>query len=254
MCATSEGGDVISPATDPVTGTLPRAALQPSLAGALAGGRDCALFLFDVDFFKTVNDVYGHQRGDEVLRQLAERVDGLLPGTGTLVRYGGDEFVVLLPDTDWQSAVRLALRLTDQVRAHRFDGDPPLHVSISLGVAVYPQDGRDAQSLLACADRRNYLAKRRGRGTAVADDADPVEGTGDSRLWERDAALSGTHEFLTRLAADRRGALRVEGEPGAGHTRFLREVARLAGLRGFQVLTAGQRPEPVPDGRVLLLA
>ncbi|MEN3307994.1 MAG: hypothetical protein V7603_4196 [Micromonosporaceae bacterium] len=253
-CATSEGGDVSGPATDPVTGTLPRAVLGPSLARALAGGGTCGLLLFDVDFFKTVNDVYGHQRGDEVLRQVADRVDSVLRAGDTLFRYGGDEFVVLLPETDWQTAVRVALRLTDEVRAHQFAGDPPLHVSISLGVAVSPGDGADPGALLACADRRNYLAKRRGRGTAVADDAQTPVDAGDTRLWERDAALSGTHEFLTRLAADKRGALRVDGEPGAGHTRFLREVRNLAALRGFQVTQVGPQPDLVPPGRVLLVA
>ena len=245
-----------STATDPVTGTLLRADLEPRLQEILARGGRCGLFLFDVDFFKTVNDVYGHQRGDEVLRQLADRVDRALRSTDTLFRYGGDEFVVLLPDTDWQTAVRIALRVVAEVRGDQFDGDPPLDLSISLGVAVYPDDGTQVATLLATADRRNYLAKRRGRGTAVADDAEtPASGgTADTRLWERDIALSGTQEFLTRLAADKRGALRIDGMPGAGRSRFLREVGNVATLRGFRIVRAGQPPDPGSAQNVLVLA
>src|SRR5438034_862083 len=84
------------------------------------------------------------------------------------------------------------------------------------------RDGRTA--LLEAADRRNYLAKRRGRGGAVADDADTGNGgSGPSRLWERDAAMAVVHDYLTRLQSGETGALRVSGEPGAGHTRFLAE-------------------------------
>lgn len=254
--ATNRGGEMSSTATDPVTGTLLRADLEPRLQETLARGGRCGLFLFDVDFFKTVNDVYGHQRGDEILRRLAERVDGVLRGTDTLFRYGGDEFVVLLPDTDRQTAVRIALRVVEEVRKDQFDGDPPLDLSISLGVAVYPDDGTQVGTLLATADRRNYLAKRRGRGSAVADDAETpaTAGTADSRLWERDIALSGTQEFLTRLAADKRGALRVDGMPGAGHSRFLREVGNVAALRGFRIVRAGQPLDPAPGRNVLVLA
>src|SRR5690242_16133868 len=198
--ATSRDGEMSSTATDPVTGTLLRADLEPRLRETLARGGRCGLFLFDVDFFKTVNDVYGHQRGDDMLRQLADRVNRVLRGTDTLFRYGGDEFVVLLPDTDWQTAVRIALRVVEEVRRDQFGGDPPLDLSISLGVAVYPDDGTEVDTLLAAADRRNYLAKRRGRGIAVADDAETpaTADTPDGRLWERDVALSGTQEFLTR--------------------------------------------------------
>ena len=236
--------------SDPVTGAFPRGMLEPrvaeELSRAIRGGRGCALFLFDVDFFKTVNDTYGHLRGDEALRWLADRVTALVRGYDLLFRYGGDEFVLLLPDTGRSDAIHLALRLVEGIRAEPFGTDPPLHLSVSLGVASYPEDGSDVRSLLDAADRRNYLAKRRGRGVAVADDASTDGPVTSGRLWERDAPLATAHAFLTRLSAERRGALRVHGPPGAGHTRFLTEFAAVAAMRGLVVITAAGPAEPAP--------
>jgi diguanylate cyclase (GGDEF)-like protein len=236
--------------SDPVTGACSRVHLQPrmeqELARATRAGKSFAVFLFDVDYFKTVNDVYGHLRGDDVLRLIAERVKSLVRPYDVLFRYGGDEFVLILPDADRTEAVRLALRLTDEMRSREFEGDPPLHVSISLGVATFPEDGVDVDALLGCADRRNYLAKRRGRGGAVADDAEAGVDSASTRLWERDSALTATHEFFTRLTTERRGALRVDGQPGAGHTRFLSEVRAVAALRGFSVVHVPPLPAPLP--------
>jgi diguanylate cyclase (GGDEF)-like protein len=253
-----------APVTDAVTGAFSRASMQARLDAELsrvrrAGGR-CSLLLFDVDYFKTVNDVYGHLRGDTVLRQVADRVTATIRAHDSLYRYGGDEFVVLLPDTDRAEAVALALRVTEETRATEFAGEPPLRVTISLGVASYPDDGADPDALIACADRRNYLAKRRGRGVAVADDEDTAAADTGSRLWQREIALNAVHEFLTQLGPRGRGVLRVSGEPGAGHTRFLDEVGRLSVMRGITVvpvppgLETPPDPAATPDGPVLLVA
>jgi len=235
---------------DPVTGAFSRASLLPRLQAELSrvgrAGGSCSLFLFDVDFFKTVNDVYGHLRGDEVLRQMAERVQHTVRAHDALFRFGGDEFVVLLPDTEHADAVQLALRLIDQMKESEFPGDPPLRLSISLGVATYPEDGTDSTALIASADRRNYAAKRRGRAGVVADDGgDAVErdDAGGSRMWQRDTAVAAVHDFLTRLTSEGTGALRVKGQPGVGHTRFLEEVSRLATMRGLAVVEIGADSE-----------
>ncbi len=237
------------PATDPLTGAYSRGLLVPRLTEELAraarSSTGFAVFVFDVDYFKSVNDAYGHARGDQVLVDLVARIGGLVRGYDTLFRYGGDEFVLLLPETARPDAVQVALRLVEGVRGAEFAGDPPLRVSVSLGVAVFPEDGTDVTGLLGCADRRNYLAKHRGRACAVADDAESERPAGSSRLLERDTQLAAVHEFLTRLTAEPLGALRVVGEPGAGHTRFLDMAARAAQLRGFRVLDASA---PIPPG------
>jgi diguanylate cyclase (GGDEF)-like protein len=243
--------------SDALTGAYSRALLAPRMAEELSraarSNTGCAVFLFDVDYFKSVNDAYGHARGDEVLCQLVQRTADLLRGYDVLFRYGGDEFVLLLPDTAQADAVRVALRLVDGIRNTPFPGDPPLNVSVSLGVAAFPEDATEPEALLAVADRRNYLAKQRGRACAVADDAteDTTRST-SSRLLERDIPLAAAHHFLTRLLAERRGALRVWGEPGAGHSRFLEDVSRAARLRGFAVLDDATTDVP-PDARGVLV-
>jgi diguanylate cyclase (GGDEF)-like protein len=237
--------------TDAVTGAGSRALLNERLPleieRSLAADAPCSVFLFDVDYFKSVNDAYGHARGDEILRQIADRVRYLVRDSDVLFRYGGDEFVLLLPNTPSEAAVETAARLVAEVKGTPFVGNPPLTVSISLGVATFPADATDAAGLLAAADRRNYLAKRRGRAQSVADDTQATGQATQSRLLERDAAVAAARDFFDRLAAGGSGAgnasggpggsgaLRVSGPVGAGHTRFLAEVAAMGRLRGYEV-------------------
>jgi diguanylate cyclase (GGDEF)-like protein len=250
------------PITDPLTGAYSRALLPPRLAEELGraarGDTGCALFLFDVDHFKSVNDSYGHARGDDILCELVQRVNALIRTYDALFRYGGDEFVLLLPDTAKVDAVKVALRLVDGVRSVPFPGDPALTVSVSLGVATFPDDAVDPEGLLAVADRRNYLAKGRGRACAVADDVQSESKAVSSRLLERDTPLASVQEFLTRLFVEPHGLLRVTGDRGAGHTRFMAEVGKLGKLRGFHVVAladgADAPPPPPPDMPVLVTA
>ena len=244
---------------DPLTGAYSRGLLAPRIAEELSRAARSttgfAVLLFDVDYFKSVNDAYGHGRGDEVLLHLCERVGTLVRGYDMLFRYGGDEFVLLLPDTAEADAVRIALRVVAGIRSTDFPGEPPLRVSVSLGVALFPKDANNAEDLIACADRRNYLAKQRGRACAVADDAESDARPVSSRMLERDVPLSTVHDFLTRLRIERRGALRVAGEPGAGHSRFLEAAAHAAKLRGYHVMDAADPELPdTPPSAIVLLA
>jgi diguanylate cyclase (GGDEF)-like protein len=230
---------VADPTVDALTGALGRGGLAACLDGALAqasrAGGDCSLFLFDVDHFKSINDAYGHGRGDTVLRQLADRTAQLIRGSDVLIRYGGDEFVLVLPATGHAEAMEVASRLVDGVKNQPFPGTPSLSVSVSVGVATFPEDAKSCDGLLEVADRRSYLAKRRGRGRTVGDDLASGVQAALGRLLERDAPLAAAQDFLVRLVAQRRGTLRVSGDPGAGHSRFLAEVTNLARLRGFSV-------------------
>jgi len=129
--------------------------------------RPLALLLLDLDHFKLVNDVYGHQRGDAVLVELAGRVRAQVRDVDTVARYGGEEFVVILPETDEEGAVQAAERIRSAVKRRPFGepGEAPLEVTVSVGVAVFPTHGAGSSSLLRRADEALYTAKRSGRDT-----------------------------------------------------------------------------------------
>ena len=142
-------------------------------------GRPLALLLLDLDHFKAVNDTFGHPRGDAVLIELAGRIRGQVREVDTVARYGGEEFVVILPETDEAGAVQAAERIREVVGACRFDGpgEQGIEVTVSLGVAVFPQHGGTPTALLGQADEALYDAKRAGRDTwRVAAGAPVAEG------------------------------------------------------------------------------
>jgi two-component system cell cycle response regulator len=130
-------------------------------------GRPLALLMLDLDHFKDVNDSFGHQRGDAVLVELAGRIRAEARDVDTVARYGGEEIVVVLPETDEAGARQAAERFCSAIRRKPFGepGMPPVRLTISAGVAVYPLHGSTASSLLACADAALYEAKRGGRDT-----------------------------------------------------------------------------------------
>ena len=119
-----------------------------------------ALFL-DLDDFKTVNDLYGHLVGSHTLMEAASVILPSVRDTDCVVRYGGDEFVVILPETGGHEAVRVADRIRAKIERHRFTGGRRLHIRLtsSIGLAVFPDDALSPHQLIACADRAMYAAK-----------------------------------------------------------------------------------------------
>lgn len=162
--------------TDALTGLANRRQFEERLERIVAEtnrfGGSCALVVIDIDRFKHVNDTYGHRAGDDVLRRVALLLQQAVRVVDLCARYGGEEMALLLPQTDLEGAVRLAERLRESVAAR------PIHASghevsitISLGVAAYPEGARDGDELFAAADRALYDAKRLGRNRVVADRA-----------------------------------------------------------------------------------
>jgi two-component system, cell cycle response regulator len=126
--------------------------------------RQLALLMLDLDLFKQVNDVHGHQVGNAVLVEVAERVRAEIREVDVVARYGGEEFVVVLPETDPEGAGHTADRICAAVRSRPFAvGGLELPVTVSIGVAVFPTHAEGAVALVRAADEALYSAKGRGR-------------------------------------------------------------------------------------------
>jgi diguanylate cyclase (GGDEF)-like protein len=152
--------------TDPLTGLPNRRALQVALTGALEKepGRAVAPFLalVDVDHFKTINDLYGHARGDEALVEIAQVLHAQRPPSGVVARFGGEEFAMLLPSTTAEAAELQCEYVREAVQ--NLAGNIPVTVSIGLAGLVR---GDSATSWCERADRALYAAKRNGRNRVV---------------------------------------------------------------------------------------
>ncbi|QRM20288.1 EAL domain-containing protein [Dechloromonas sp. TW-R-39-2] len=122
-----------------------------------------ALIFLDLDHFKRINDSLGHSLGDELLCAVAQRLSTVVRRVDTLARLGGDEFVFALPSTHSGAAAEIARRLVEVCNEPFFVGGHELTVTASLGISLYPQDGKDAETLLKNADTAMYKAKEQGR-------------------------------------------------------------------------------------------
>lgn len=154
---------------DPLTDTPNRALMLDRLENAIAlarrhGTRIGVLFL-DLDDFKPINDTLGHAAGDEVVQLVARRLESVVRHSDTVSRHGGDEFLVLLSEVSHASDAGLvAAKILSALAAPSRVGDHVLRLSASLGIAIYPEDGEDASTLISRADAAMYRSKRRGRG------------------------------------------------------------------------------------------
>jgi diguanylate cyclase (GGDEF)-like protein len=159
---------------DPLTGFYNHRFLHERLGEevirAQRARQPLSVLMLDLDDFKLVNDTFGHLFGDGVLTWTAELIRSTLRASDVPARYGGDEFAVILPDTDAADARRTAERILEAFRDRPFIGEQrgPVPIAASIGVASYPADGRTATELIAAADRALYRVKRDGGHDAAA--------------------------------------------------------------------------------------
>lgn len=154
--------------------SLLHARLDHALLLAARERRPLALLIMDLDRFKDVNDTLGHASGDELLRQVAGRLLQSLPAVGSCARLGGDEFSIVLPQTASDGAVKCARQIQQALSQEFVINGVSLRLGTSVGIAVYPEHGEDADTLIQRADVAMYDAKRRKAGHALyAAAADP---------------------------------------------------------------------------------
>ena len=152
---------------DALTGTPNRALMRDRLEQAIAlarrhGTRTAVLFV-DLDDFKAINDTLGHDAGDEVLQLTARRLESVVRESDTVSRHGGDEFLVLLAEVLQTADARtIAAKMRAALSEPCLVRTQTLHLTASIGIALYPDDGADAATLIGLADAAMYRAKRRG--------------------------------------------------------------------------------------------
>lgn len=156
----------ISASIDKLTGTLTRKYLEDTLnsvfENAVEKNEIFSILMYDLDRFKDINDRFGHQTGDDVLAKLSKIVTEELKQNNYIGRYGGEEFVVILPKTSSEEAFVIAEQIRQRVQNKKILGEKA-NVTISIGIASYPEQGRNVMELIEKADQALYVAKEKGR-------------------------------------------------------------------------------------------
>ena len=164
--------------TDALTGLFNRRYMETHLATlveqAASRGKPLAVLILDIDYFKSVNDSHGHDAGDDVLREFSTRIRKSIRNIDLACRYGGEEFVIVMPETDMAVATMVAERIRRRIAAEPFaiqQGARKLEVTISIGLSSLGTPGDNAAAILKRADTALYRAKRDGRNRVVPDAA-----------------------------------------------------------------------------------
>ncbi|MFH1541951.1 MAG: GGDEF domain-containing protein [bacterium] len=143
--------------------------LNEELRRARRYGGDCGLIMFDLDHFKNINDSYGHPAGDKILRAVADILAQQIRSSDIAARIGGEEFAVILPQTDKAGSLAEAERLRGLIAGiAREYGNVTLRVTASFGVAAFAENAKTIEELMSCADQALYDAKNSGRNRVVA--------------------------------------------------------------------------------------
>lgn len=215
-----------------------------------------SLIMMDVDNFKSVNDTYGHQVGDNALVWVANILRQVAGDQGFPIRYAGDEFMVLFLHCDKQTALKLGSRLINKVRSEpfRFNGsNETLPITLSLGVASALEDAKTGKGLIQQADIALYFAKSSGRDCLVnasevvqeaVFDKTAINQLNEVKLVGRGPQLSQVSEALNKFGQKQNQMLIAEGSAGLGKTEFLDTVRRsLARTKAWRIKVSGDPQE-----------
>lgn len=218
---------------DELTGVYNRRYLKEKqeaiLQSYIAEQKPFSLAMVDIDHFKDINDVHGHLVGDTIIRDFASLLQSLLRKSDTIIRYGGDEFVCIMPGLHKADAEQMHRRIADTIKDHAFND---LKLTISVGIVSYPDDGDNLWVLVQCADQAMYDAKRSGRdrvSTIQEKKAQIPIATFINRKQEQDII----HKKLVDAQHGIR-AIVIYGIVGAGKTRLGKEVLRK--IKGKEII------------------
>ena len=163
--------------TDALTGLYNRHYMERHMTTLLREAKEkqkpLAILISDIDYFKSINDTYGHDIGDKVLREFADRLLKKSRGMDLICRYGGEEFIVIMPDTDLAKAHSVAERLRKSVADSSFyiNNDLKIDITMSIGIAILENEVETSQTILSKADKALYKAKKDGRNRVVSEAA-----------------------------------------------------------------------------------
>ncbi|MGN1090256.1 MAG: GGDEF domain-containing protein, partial [Huintestinicola sp.] len=150
---------------DPLTKILNRRAFEKASAKYFETEHEpeCSLIFFDVDYFKQVNDNYGHEVGDFILVSFAASLNSVFGDSGLVSRFGGDEFVVLIRNGSKEAVTAMVEHLSEKIKALRIECDEDFRLQFSAGLAACPYDTDNLEELMKCADKALYRVKEAGR-------------------------------------------------------------------------------------------
>jgi len=227
---------------DELTGLYNRRFLQNYLQFKIAWdaleGRHVSLLMMDIDYFKKINDTYGHDMGDHTLVHLANILREVSTDTGLPIRYGGDEFMILLQGKDQEAALEIGKRLVRMVHEKPFqlnEGKGEIYFTLSVGIATAPCDAVDGKVLIQKADTALYHAKQSGRDrvadmTNIAtEDVFPkiaIQSLENLKMAGRGVQLAQITDALKKVSQGESQFLIVEGPEGMGKSAFLQMVQK----------------------------
>lgn len=148
---------------DQVTGVLNRVGFDDKIDRFIQSQQPFSLMFLDLDFFKRVNDTYGHYYGDQILLQVSKRLGLLIDKNSFIARYGGDEFILLIHHSTQATTAQLAQNIVESISKAYPIEDKIIHIGVSIGIAHFPQDTHTKEELIEQADKAMYCSKNKGR-------------------------------------------------------------------------------------------